>query len=114
VTYAANGSGVLTPTTVNAFADVMASTSAPIPGINGNARPNSILGNGSNSLSLSLSKAIAFTERIKFSGGIQVANALNRKDYSDPSYSIDSPTTFGVSTGYQGLRTMLLNTRLTF
>jgi TonB dependent receptor len=115
VTYTPNSKGVLTASSVNSYHDVMPSKSAAVPGRNGNMSPYSLIGNGTNSLSISATKGIAFTERIKFSAGVQATNILNRHDYSDPSnLNIDTPTTYGISTAIQPLRSLMLVGRLTF
>jgi hypothetical protein len=104
---------------VAAYQPVMSSASAAAPGRQGTAAVGSLLGNGASSLSLTMMKGLAFTERVKLDFGVQVQNILNRHNYLDPAVSIGTPSSFGVSTAMQtagdlGMRSMMLTGRLAF
>lgn len=97
----------------------MASASAAVPGRQGNTAVGSLVGNGASSLSVTLMKGVAFTEKIRLDAGVQVQNLLNRHNYLDPPVVIGTPATFGVSTAMQtagdlGMRSMMLTGRLSF
>ena len=94
----------------------------PIPGNNigryGNAPVGSVTGPGTQSVSLGLLKSFALGERLRFSVGAQVANALNHRNYDIPNLQVDSGA-FGLISGLQsaegaGPRTVMLTGRLTF
>jgi hypothetical protein len=105
---------------VAAYQPVMASATAAAPGRQGTAAVGSLVGNGANSLSMTLMKGFSFTERAKLDFGVQVQNLLNHHNYADPTtFSIGTPATFGVSTAMQtagdlGMRSMMLTGRLSF
>ena len=103
---------------VNSYTSVMASATAAAPGRQGTAAVGSIVGNGTESLSMSLMKGISFTERSRMDFGVQVQNLFNHHNYLDPPVTIGT-TAFGISTAMQtsgdaGLRSMMLTGRLTF
>lgn len=116
---ARNRLAYLNGSSIAAYQPVMASASAATPGRQGNTAVGSLVGNGASSLSVTLMKGLAFTEKIRLDAGVQVQNLLNRHNYLDPSVSIGTPATFGVSTAMQtagdlGLRSMMLTGRFSF
>ena len=104
---------------VAAYTPVMASVNAAVPGRQGTTAVGSLVGNGTQSLSMTLMKGLSFTEKTRLDFGVQVQNILNHHNYADPSVSIGTPSAFGVSTAMQtsgdsGLRSMMLTGRLAF
>lgn len=103
---------------VNSYTAVMSSPNAAAPGRQGTASVGSLVGNGTQSLSMTLMKGVSFTERSRLDFGVQVQNLFNHHNYLDPPVTIGT-TAFGVSTAMQtsgdaGLRSMMLTGRLSF
>jgi hypothetical protein len=78
----------------------------------------SVVGPGTNSLSLSLFKSVAVRENIHFQIGIAAANALNHPNYAIPSLTLGTAA-FGTITNVQsqengGPRSLQATARLTF
>jgi hypothetical protein len=93
------------------------------PGANigrqGTARVGSIIGDGTNTFSMSLMKSISFSEPVKLQIGTQVQNLFNRHNYDVPA-SLDIATSnYGQITSVQakdnaGPRAVSLTARLSF
>lgn len=79
----------------------------------GNLGRNALLGPGSWSVDLALSKNLALTERFRLQVRADLFNALNHTNYGGPSSNLNAGN-FGRITGTQGARTMQLNARLSF
>lgn len=86
----------------------------PAAGKFGNAGRNTIIGPGTNSLSLSLRKSFNLDEngrRISFSW--QVSNALNHPNWSGIGTTVNS-ITYGRITSVRGMRSMQMSLRMNF
>jgi len=84
----------------------------------GNAAIGSVVGPGTQAVSLSLIKTIKFTEGFRLQFGAEVANLLNHRNYEPPNMTVDT-SGFGTLTGLQtaegaGPRAMQLTARLSF
>ncbi len=78
----------------------------------------SVIGPGTNSLSLSLFKTVAIRERVRFQVGVAAANALNHPNYATPNLTFGTAA-FGTITNVQsqengGPRSLQATARLTF
>lgn len=84
----------------------------------GNASVGSIVGPGTQAVSMSLIKSVKFTESTKLQFGAEVANLLNHPNYEPPNMAVDTAG-FGTITGLQsaegaGPRAVQLTARITF
>jgi Carboxypeptidase regulatory-like domain/TonB dependent receptor len=84
----------------------------------GNASVGSVIGPGTQAVSMSLIKTVKFTESAKLQFGAEVANLLNHRNYEPPQMAIDNPN-FGIITGLQtaegaGPRNVQLTARFSF
>lgn len=84
----------------------------------GNSPIGSVLGPGTEALSLSLFRSVNMTERIKLRVGVAAANLLNHPNYGTPALTLGNAT-FGTITSMQsaegaGPRNLQLTGRLTF
>ncbi len=84
----------------------------------GNAPVGGVIGPGTDNFSLSLSKDIAFTEKTKFTFGLEAANLFNHRNYEPPNMEVDA-SGFGSITALQtaegaGPRSLELVGRITF
>ena len=84
----------------------------------GNASVGSIVGPGTDALSLSLIKSLKITERLQFQFGAQASNALNHRNFDVPNVSVDDPA-FGTISGLQtaegaGPRNVEITGRISF
>jgi hypothetical protein len=84
----------------------------------GDASVGSIVGPGTDSVSLSLIKSIHITEQLQFQFGAQAANALNHRNYDVPNAYVDQPG-FGTISGLQtaegaGPRNVEITGRISF
>jgi hypothetical protein len=84
----------------------------------GNASVGSIVGPGTQAVSMSLIKSVKFTESTKLQFGAEVANLLNHRNYEPPNTAVDTAA-FGTITGLQtaegaGPRAIQLTARITF
>jgi hypothetical protein len=90
----------------NAFVDPCANCGSPgFPaaiGRFGDESSGSIVGPGTQSVSLSLIKRFTVKERLRFEVGMQVSNAFNHPNYAPPSSLIVGVPGFGQLTGLQG------------
>lgn len=100
-----------------------------IPGLNsdgsfstigrfGDAAVGSLVGPGTEAVSMSLIKTVKLTESAKLQFGAEVANLLNHRNYAPPSTAIDTAG-FGTLTGLQtaegaGPRAVQLTARISF
>jgi hypothetical protein len=85
----------------------------------GNSSAGSVVGPGTQAVSLSLIKSINFTERIRMRVGAQVANAFNHPNFAVPNTLTVGVAGFGQITGLQtaegaGPRDIQLTGRITF
>ncbi len=85
----------------------------------GTAGVGSVVGPGSENLSLSLVKNFSVAKRSKFQFGIAAANLLNHRNYEPPSVQVDAPSSFGTITALQtaegsGPRNLELSGRFSF
>lgn len=85
----------------------------------GDSQNGSVTGPGTQAVSLSLIKRIAFTERIRMEIGMQVSNAFNHPNYNPPGDLTLTDPAFGQVTSLQnaegaGPRQIQLTGRLTF
>ena len=85
----------------------------------GDSGAGSIVGPGTQAVSLSLLKRFSFTERIRAVIGMQVSNAFNHANYNPPSNLILGVPAFGQISSMQvaegaGPRQIQLTARLTF
>ena len=85
----------------------------------GNSPVGSVLGPGTQAVSLSVFRTIPITERIKMRIGASAANALNHPNYAVPSSLVLGNAAFGTINSMQGAeaggpRAMQLTGRLTF
>ena len=85
----------------------------------GNSPVGSVLGPGTQAVSLSLFRTIPITERIKMRIGASAANAFNHPNYAVPSSLVLGNAAFGTINSMQGAeaggpRAMQLTGRLTF
>jgi carboxypeptidase family protein/TonB-dependent receptor-like protein len=84
----------------------------------GNEPVGAVVGPGTQAVSLSLFRSIAFTERVHLRIGIAAANALNHPNYGTPALTLNA-STFGTITSLQsaegaGPRQLQLTGRITF
>jgi hypothetical protein len=84
----------------------------------GDAAVGSVVGPGTDSVSLSLIKSIHITEQLQFQFGAQAANAFNHRNYDVPSMSVDTDA-FGTLSGLQsaegaGPRNVEITGRISF
>ena len=84
----------------------------------GNEPIGAVNGPGTQAVSLSLFRSIAFTERLRLRFGISAANALNHPNYGTPGLTLNA-STFGTITSLQsaegaGPRQLQLTGRITF
>jgi hypothetical protein len=84
----------------------------------GDAAVGSVVGPGTDSVSLSLIKSIHITEQLQFQFGAQAANALNHRNYDVPNVSVDQ-SAFGTISGLQtaegaGPRNVEITGRISF
>ena len=66
----------------------------------GNASVGSVVGPGTDAVSLSLIKSIKITEQLQFQFGAQAANAFNHRNYDVPNMNVDQQA-FGTISGLQ-------------
>ena len=84
----------------------------------GTASVGSVVGPGTDAVSLSLIKSIKITERLQFQFGAQAANALNHRNFDVPDTVLDD-TAFGTISGLQsaegaGPRNVEITGRISF
>lgn len=84
----------------------------------GNAAVGSVVGPGTDAVSLSLIKSIKITEQLQFQFGAQASNALNHRNYDVPQMFVDDPA-FGTISGLQtaegaGPRNVEITGRISF
>jgi hypothetical protein len=84
----------------------------------GDASVGSIVGPGTDAVSLSLIKSIKITEQLQFQFGAQAANALNHRNYDVPNTYVDEQA-FGTISGLQsaegaGPRNVEITGRISF
>jgi hypothetical protein len=84
----------------------------------GDASVGSVVGPGTDAVSLSLIKSIKITEQLQFQFGAQAANALNHRNYDVPNVSVDT-SAFGTISGLQtaegaGPRNVEITGRISF
>jgi hypothetical protein len=84
----------------------------------GNASVGSLVGPGTDAVSLSLIKSIHITEQLQFQFGAQAANAFNHRNYDVPNMLVDDPG-FGTISGLQtaegaGPRNVEITGRISF
>jgi hypothetical protein len=84
----------------------------------GNSSIGSVLGPGTQSVSLSLFKSVAITEKVRFQIGAAASNAFNRQNLATPNLSLGTAP-FGTITNVQsqegaGARALQLTGRITF
>lgn len=84
----------------------------------GDAAVGSLVGPGTDAVSLSLIKSIKITEQVQFQFGAQAANALNHRNYDVPNTYIDEQA-FGTISGLQsaegaGPRNVEITGRISF
>jgi hypothetical protein len=84
----------------------------------GNAPVGVVNGSGTQAVSLSFFRSIAFTERVHLRFGIAAANAFNHPNYAPPALTLNT-STFGTITSLQsaegaGPRQLQLTGRITF
>jgi hypothetical protein len=84
----------------------------------GNEPVGAAVGPGTQAVSLSLFRSIAFTERMRLRFGISAANSLNHPNYGTPGLTLNA-STFGTITSLQsaegaGPRQLQLTGRITF
>jgi hypothetical protein len=85
----------------------------------GDSGSGSLVGPGTQAVSLSLLKRVSFTERIRAQIGMQVSNAFNHANYAPPNILTVGVASFGQITALQsaegaGPRQIQLTGRLTF
>jgi hypothetical protein len=85
----------------------------------GDSLSGSVVGPGTQAVSLSLLKRVSLTERIRAELGMQVSNALNHPNYAPPNNLTLGVAAFGQITQMQnaegaGPRQIQLTARLTF
>jgi len=85
----------------------------------GNSPVGSVLGPGTQAVSLSLFRSIPITERVKMRIGVSAANALNHPNYAVPSSLVLGNAAFGTIAAMQsveagGPRALQLTGRVTF
>jgi hypothetical protein len=85
----------------------------PAPGQNGTLVRNAFRGPGYVDVSVSLSKKLEVTPKVSGEFRLDVFNALNRVNLSDPNMDLSS-TNFGKSTSQLNTRAIQLGTRLRF
>jgi hypothetical protein len=84
----------------------------------GNASVGSVVGPGTDAVSLSLIKSIHITEQLQFQFGAQAANAFNHRNYDVPNMSVDAGA-FGTISALQtaegaGPRNVEITGRISF
>jgi hypothetical protein len=84
----------------------------------GNASVGSVVGPGTDAVSLSLIKSIHITEQLQFQFGAQAANAFNHRNYDVPNMLVDDPG-FGTISNLQtaegaGPRNVEITGRISF
>jgi len=84
----------------------------------GNAAVGSVVGPGTQNISLSLMRSFSVTEQEHFQFGLEVANVFNHRNYEPPNMQVDA-SGFGSITALQtaegaGPRTLELSGRFTF
>jgi hypothetical protein len=84
----------------------------------GNEPVGAVKGPGTQAVSLSFFRSIAFTERVRLRFGISAANSLNHPNYGNPGLTLNA-STFGTITSLQsaegaGPRQLQLTGRITF
>lgn len=84
----------------------------------GNAAVGSVVGPGTQNISMSLLKSFSMTEKAKLQLGIEAANLFNRRNYEPPNMQVDAGG-FGTITALQtaegaGPRQLELTGRITF
>jgi len=85
----------------------------------GNSPIGSVIGPGTQAVSVSLFKTIKFAEAKAFQIGAAASNAFNHPNYGTPSLNLASPSSFGTITSLQsqengGPRSLQLTARITF
>jgi len=109
----------LTNTAGPVFFNPAAFTLPPVDaGRFGDASVGSIVGPGTDAVSLSLIKSIKITEQLQFQFGAQAANALNHRNYDVPNTYVDEQA-FGTISGLQsaegaGPRNVEITGRISF
>jgi hypothetical protein len=88
-------------------------------GRGGNSSVGSIVGPGTQAVSVSLFKTVKFTESKSLMIGAAASNAFNHPNYGSPSLNLASPSSFGTITSLQsqengGPRSLQLTARLIF
>jgi hypothetical protein len=84
----------------------------------GNSPIGSVIGPGTQGLSLSLFRSVSFQEKVKLRMGVAAGNLLNHPNYATPALTLGNAT-FGTITALQsaesaGPRNLMLTGRLTF
>jgi hypothetical protein len=84
----------------------------------GNASVGSVVGPGTEAVSLSLIKSIKITEQLQFQFGAQASNAFNHRNFDVPQMFVDDPA-FGTISGLQtaegaGPRNVEITGRISF
>jgi hypothetical protein len=85
----------------------------------GNSSIGSVIGPGTQAVSISLFKTIKFAEARSFQIGAAASNAFNHPNYGTPSLNLASPSSFGTITSMQsqengGPRSLQLTARIVF
>jgi outer membrane receptor protein involved in Fe transport len=80
----------------------------------GNAGTSLVRGPGYWQVDASLSKNFRIQENMRMQFRLDMFNALNKVNLSNPSTGLSTPSTFGRITGARGMRTMQAGLRLTF
>lgn len=109
----------LTSTSGPVFLNPGAFTTPPAnAGRFGNASVGSVVGPGTDAVSLSLIKSIKITEQLQFQFGAQASNAFNHRNYDVPQMFVDA-SSFGTISGLQtaegaGPRNVEITGRISF
>jgi hypothetical protein len=85
----------------------------------GDASVGSVVGPGTDAVSLSLIKSIHITEQLQFQFGAQAANAFNHRNYDVPNMNVDQTGSFGTISALQtaegaGPRNVEITGRISF
>jgi hypothetical protein len=85
----------------------------------GNSSIGSVIGLGTQAVSVSLFKTVKFTEAKSFQIGCAASNVFNHPNYGTPSLNLASPSSFGTTTSMQsqengGPRSLQLTARIIF
>jgi hypothetical protein len=85
----------------------------------GNSPIGSVLGPGTQAISVSLFKTVKFREAKSFQIGCAASNIFNHPNYGSPSLNLASPSSFGTITSMQsqengGPRSLQLTARILF